>query len=56
MRLPLVLWLLTSNSGVGSVRILKSTADFSKGRVDSRADINLELKGADNTMIGSVKR
>lgn len=49
MRLPLILWLLTCNARVGSIRILKSTADFSKGRVDSRAEINLELKGSDNT-------
>ena len=45
---PLLLWLLACNAGVGTVKILKSTADFRKGRVNSRADINLELKGADS--------
>ena len=45
---PLLLWLLACNAGVGAVKILKSTADFRKGRVNSRADINLELKGADS--------
>ena len=45
---PLLLWLLASNAGVGAVKILKSTADFRKGRVNSRADINLELNGADS--------
>ena len=48
MKPPIVLWLLAFNARVDSVRILKSTADIREGRVNSRANINLELKGSDN--------